>query len=161
MEKPGSLKCWKGTNPDGVSLSFQVKVLKQRENQLFGTTLGKYPFGDKLVKTQMAPVGAIIRQKAMINKHNMLIFCCMLTTRDMDGPVDKAHAENWKLILCHFLVFVYLFVVDKSCYQCGETGHISRNCPKKKGKANIVQMSIWGEETISCVIWGRSGKFFV
>ena len=35
---------------------------------------------------------------------------------------------------CPVLMFVFVIFVDKSCYGCGETGHISRNCPKKKGK---------------------------
>ena len=29
-----------------------------------------------------------------------------------------------------------LVFVDKSCYLCGGTGHISKNCPKRKGKSH-------------------------
>ena len=38
---------------------------------------------------------------------------------------------------CHVLMFVFVIFVDKSCYGCGETGHISRNCPKKKGNNKL------------------------
>lgn len=38
----------------------------------------------------------------------------------------KVNWQQWML-----LVFV-----DISCYLCGGTGHISKNCPKKKGKSH-------------------------